>query len=500
MLRTSPSEKLKTVIAERADFDERYFPVSKHPSSPSIASPSPAVEHTPAVTTPLPSSAPVENTPAAAAPQCPRTMPAAPKPASKSYYIPPHSDDSDSDDESSSDESLDHGEEIGPSALPAVVPVVPAPAPASASPPPCLPSPAAPPRPPSPIGIGARLPRRTRTKPREWWKLSNAQLDDEVDDDIEDAEMGYEIALSTVSNAEPLSYAEALRHPDAEQWKHAALEELNAHSTNGTWKLVPRPAGKKVIGSKWVFKVNRNADGSIERYKGRVVAKGYNLCPGFDYIEIFAPTVRMPTICVVLAISALHDYHLRSIDISHAYLNGEMDCDVLTTASPMHLTPDSSSSELFSTFSDADHGGCKDTGRSTGGYLVKIGSGAVSWCSKLQSIVALSTTEAEYIAAVSAGKEIRWMRNLLVEIGFPATAPSILRIDNPSAISVAKHPEHHGRMKQLDLSWYWLRDVVHKEIIAPTFVPTTEQPADILTKALARPKVELFCEMLGLGR
>jgi hypothetical protein len=92
------------------------------------------------------------------------------------------------------------------------------------------------------------------------------------------------------------------------------------------------------------------------------------------------------------------------------------------------------------------------------------------------------------------------MRNLLVEMGFPATAPSILRIDNQSAISVAKHPEHHGRMKQLHLSWNWLRDVVHKEIIAPTFVPTTEQPADILTKALARPKVELFCEMMGLGR
>jgi hypothetical protein len=119
-----------------------------------------------------------------------------------------------------------------------------------------------------------------------------------------------------------------LRRPDAEQWKHAALEELNAHSTNGTWKLVPRPAGKKVIGSKWVFKVKRNADGSIERYKGRVVAKGYNQRPSFDYIEIFAPTVKMPTIRVVLAISALHDYHLHSIDISHAYLNGEMDCDV----------------------------------------------------------------------------------------------------------------------------------------------------------------------------
>jgi hypothetical protein len=78
---------------------------------------------------------------AAAAPQRPRTLPAAPKPASKSYYVPPHSDDSDSDDESSPDESLDHGGEIGPPALPAVVPVVPAPAPVPASPPPHPPYP-----------------------------------------------------------------------------------------------------------------------------------------------------------------------------------------------------------------------------------------------------------------------------------------------------------------------------------------------------------------------
>jgi hypothetical protein len=110
----NPTTK-KTVIAERADFDKRYFPLSKRPSSPSIAPPSPAVENTPAVTTPLPSSAPVENTPAATAPARPRTLPAAPKPASMPYYVPPHSDDSDSDDE-----SLDHGGEIGPPALPAV--------------------------------------------------------------------------------------------------------------------------------------------------------------------------------------------------------------------------------------------------------------------------------------------------------------------------------------------------------------------------------------------
>ena len=72
-------------------------------------------------------------------------------------------------------------------------------------------------------------------------------------------DIAYEVAYSSTAAAEPLSYSEALRHPDAEQWKQAALEELNAHSTNGTWELVPRPKGKKIISYKWVFKVKRNA-------------------------------------------------------------------------------------------------------------------------------------------------------------------------------------------------------------------------------------------------
>ena len=74
------------------------------------------------------------------------------------------------------------------------------------------------------------------------------------------------------------------------------------------------------------------------------------------------------------------------------------------------------SHEPFITYSDADHGGNPDNGRSTGGYVVKIGSGAVSWSSKLQSLVALSTTEAEHLSAVEAGKEIFWMRQFMGEL------------------------------------------------------------------------------------
>ena len=76
--------------------------------------------------------------------------------------------------------------------------------------------------------------------------------------------------------------------------------------------------------------------------------------------------------------------------------------------------------------------------------------GAVS---KLQPVVTLSTTEAEYVSGVAAGKEICWMQQLLKEIGYPAEAPSRLFIGNQSAISVANNPEHHGRMKHLDLAY-----------------------------------------------
>jgi hypothetical protein len=174
-----------------------------------------------------------------------------------------------------------------------------------------------------------------------------------------------------------------------------------------------------------------------------------------------------------------------------AYLKGTLDFKLT-------YGPDASTEELFTTYSDADHGGCKDTGRSTGAYVVKMGTGVISWSSKLQTLVALSTTEAEYIAAVTAGQEILWLRNLFSELGFAMDKPSTLYIDNQSAISVAKDPEHHGRMKHLDLRYFWLRDAVQEGKIQVTHCPTDKMPADLLTKALERVKVSACVEMLGL--
>ena len=186
--------------------------------------------------------------------------------------------------------------------------------------------------------------------------------------------------------------------------------------------------------------------------------------------------------------------HWKAVKHLFRYIKGTLDYKL--TYSP---SSSSSEPELFTSFTDADHAGCPDTGRSTSGYVIKMGTGAISWSSRLQGIVALSTTEAEFVAAVSCGQEMLWLRNLLTEFGYDVSSASKLRIDNLSALSVAKNPEHHGRMKHLDLRFYWLRDEVAKGCIEIVHLRTSDMPADILTKPLPKPKVLEMVKMLGLG-
>ena len=100
------------------------------------------------------------------------------------------------------------------------------------------------------------------------------------------------------------------------------------------------------------------------------------------------------------------------------------------------------------------------------------------------------------MAAVEAGKEIAWMKNILSEFGYPVQQASTLKMDNQSAITVSKNPEHHGRMKHLDLRFNWLRDKVEHGMI--DFIPTTEMIADSLTKCIPAPKVRFCREQMGI--
>jgi hypothetical protein len=116
----------------------------------------------------------------------------------------------------------------------------------------------------------------------------------------------------------------------------------------------------------------------------------------------------------------------------------------------------------------------------------------------LQSIVALLTTEAEFVAAASASQEVIWMCQLLGELGFDVSKPLLLLLDNQSAIQVARNPKHHGCMKHLDLCFYWLCNFVVAGQIDICYVPTADMAANLLTKGLACLKVAAALPQLGL--
>ncbi|XP_048235708.1 uncharacterized mitochondrial protein AtMg00820-like [Ricinus communis] len=87
---------------------------------------------------------------------------------------------------------------------------------------------------------------------------------------------------------------------DASQWMTAMQEEMEALHKNKTWELVPLPQGRKAIGNKWVFKIKRNSDDQVERFRARMVVKGYAQKEGIDFNEIFSPVVRLTIVRVVL--------------------------------------------------------------------------------------------------------------------------------------------------------------------------------------------------------
>jgi len=614
---------------------------------------------------------------------------------------------------------------------------------------------------PSPSPGSSTLRRTTRSTagkpPGEWWKVKptpsppvskweardptpdvesqsdSDKLDEESEDELAMAagftkwqskvlsmEEMVEFAFAT-SPAEPRSLKEAQKRDDWDLWYEAALKEYTQMLAHNTWELVPLPKGRKPVGSKWVFKIKENADGSIERYKARIVAQGFSQKPHLDYTETFAPVTKFASLRTILAISAIEDLELHHMDVSSAFLNGDLQediymvqpegfvepgkehlvchlkkslyglkqsprqwyqklhgtfsdlgfkrcpsdnsiwvwakdkvkviipvyvddltlaCNDLTALNELksklqskfemrdlgelkyilgleirrnrlnrklwlsqhkhtldilqrfhheHSRPvstpldpsislskvDSMSQEEkdfmsgvpylsavgslmylaigtrpdiayavgllsrfnscpakvhwkaiqrvfqylkgtldfclefgsssvggvnLSVFSDSDYAGDTEKARSTSGYASFIGASCVNWSSRRQDVVAKSTTEAELIAANSGASDGTWLTHLLEELGFPQATPFPLQMDNQSSIKVAKNPEHHGKMKHLDTKYYWIRDQVDLGKLRIEWVPSSDNHADILTKALTKDLHQQQCSLLGLKR
>ncbi|KAL0289106.1 UNVERIFIED_CONTAM: Retrovirus-related Pol polyprotein from transposon TNT 1-94 [Sesamum angustifolium] len=270
---------------------------------------------------------------------------------------------------------------------------------------------------------------------------------------------------------EPTTYEEAVTSPNANEWITAMKEEMSSMAKNNVWELVDLPTGHKIIGNKWVLKVKRKTDGSIDKFKARLVVKGYTQKEGIDYEETFSPVVRFASVRLILAIIAHIDLELFQMDVKTAFLNGELDEEIYmdqpegfqemglkrkdkSCVLSKELCPKTEEEKKRMTkipyaravgslmytmmcnrpdlcfavkrilrcqkrisnlalcyhggslrlvgYSDADGSADRDERNSTSGYAFLLGGAAITWCSKKQPCISLSTMEVEYVACTSA--------------------------------------------------------------------------------------------------
>lgn len=127
---------------------------------------------------------------------------------------------------------------------------------------------------------------------------------------------------------EPRNYQEAMNSDVNMQWKTAMNEEYDSLINNGTWSLEELPVGKKAISNKWVYKIKRNQDGNIERYKARLVVRGFTQKEGLDYEETFSPVAKFTSIRTILALSTSLNYSLIQFDTKTAFLYGQLEDEI----------------------------------------------------------------------------------------------------------------------------------------------------------------------------
>ncbi len=525
---------------------------------------------------------------------------------------------------------------------------------------------------------------------------------------------------------EPKTIREIEKRKDKEKWFQAMREEMKSIEENRTWKLVERPNDKNVVSCKWVFKIKKDKEGKVERYKARLVARGFTQELGFDYEETFAPVAKFDSIRFLIALANEKDWEIEQMDVNTAFLYGEIDKEIfmeqpdgfqegkekdlvcklekglyglkqagrlwykkldeelqglgfirmksenclyilvdkekeaeiyiLTYVDDLILaarsreklirlkerlmkifkmkelgnlnfilgievirnrekgeiklsqrdyiktilkrfnaenlssrvSPLDSSLRLLKTidgkrdekeqknylrvnqklyqmiigslmylalgtrpditfavtylsqfssdpsiihlvaaervlryvngtksfmlnyrrsrektidvkiYCDSDWGGSLIDRKSFSGYVFSLGGGAFSWSSKKQSTVALSSVEAEYMAAVHCSKQVIWFKNLIEEMNIILKNSLIVFSDSQGSIAMGKNNEQKSRSKHIDIKYYFIKDMIEKEILSFSYLETEKMIADFLTKAISAKQQTMCLNGCGL--
>ncbi|KAL0453982.1 UNVERIFIED_CONTAM: Retrovirus-related Pol polyprotein from transposon TNT 1-94 [Sesamum latifolium] len=271
---------------------------------------------------------------------------------------------------------------------------------------------------------------------------------------------------------DPKIFDEAMKSQDVAFWKEAINDEMDFIMGNNTWVLADLPPGCKPLGCKWIFKKKMKVDGTIEKFKIRLVIQGFRQRPGIDYFDTYALLLQQVDLTkeflssrfsmkdmgeadVILGIRIIRENKGISISQSH-YIEKVLkkfncfDCTPVST--PMDpsvkLMPNTGKvvfqleySKDFPSiegYSDASWITNVEDHSSTSGWVFLLGGGAISWASKKQTCITNSTMESEFVALAAAGKEAEWLRNLIHEIPLWPKPISPISIHCDSAATLAK--------------------------------------------------------------
>jgi hypothetical protein len=136
---------------------------------------------------------------------------------------------------------------------------------------------------------------------------------------------GYVALMRSISDAKPSSFEEADK---LQVWKDSMLKEYRSIIKNNVWDIVSRPKDKSMVSSKWIYKIKHAADGSVEKFKARFVARGFTQKEGINYEETFSPVVRYTSIQAIISLASVLGWKLHQMDVKTTFLNGKIEQEV----------------------------------------------------------------------------------------------------------------------------------------------------------------------------
>nr|GEW81529.1 hypothetical protein [Tanacetum cinerariifolium] len=315
---------------------------------------------------------------------------------------------------------------------------------------------------------------------------------------------------------EPYSFKEASKDVN---WINSINDEMQALYENGTWELVELLFGRKAIESKWVYRIKYMSSGEIERFKARLLAKGFNQKEGIDYEETFSPVVKISTVRCLIDLAVQSDWKLsvvtplpKNIMLSHKETTNNKFLQNVAAYQKLvekfiylcMTRPDISyvvnflSQHMHSSLQSHFDLGLRLLRRSVSGYFVFVNGSLMFWKSKRQATSSKSSAEAEYRAMASVTCEIMWVLKVLKDFGQCDLTSVDLFCENKSAIQIAANPIMHEKPKHFDMDAHLVREKVAFGLIKTKKVDSKDQVADVFTKDLGSAQHGALVNKLGM--